>query len=1273
MIEARLGRTMRTRIRATDASGDPSDPFSLPSALNRARELPLTWPVFASALFLAALEACDPGGVAEPEPSLEIVPDSVTLTHIGERFAFTVRGGTGSDQVRWSSRDTTVFVVDGNGFATARGNGSAYVRAADLKSADHAVVQVHQVADALEPFGEGQQAARGLSPPDPVGVRVLDAGGAPVSGVAVRFEAGVGGGRVEPGLVHSDNAGLAVTEWTLGPVPGRQTLAVSAEGVAEIEIVATALEPDEAVASFDVRAGEDQWAWSGRALAEPVVVLAMDEDGRPVPGATVRFEPGGTGIVDPETAVSDSAGLAATGWTLETASGPQTLTVSAGVASVEITAMARDPDDAVASVEVHSGEDQWTLAALALPDPVTVRLADERGQPIWGATVRFEPDAVSGRADPDRVTTDSLGLASAVWTLGLELGTQRLRATAGDASVAFEATAVLDAGVCNRTPAVSAEIATRARVGSCAEVTQKHLERVTWLDLPDAGIWRLRSGDFAGLLNLGSLHLQDNELTELPTGVFDELARLVHLNLSGNQLKELPAGLLANTPELRNLYLDENELAELPAGILRGLSGLKRLDLHTNKLSVLAPDVFDDLSDLDDIDLSRNRLMALAPGTFADLPALRHLSLHYNELTELPPDVFDGLSNLTSLGLVGNKLTSLPEGIFSGLSRLDRLLLAINRLTELPPRLFSETPALRVVGLDKNRLRHLPPDLFADTPELWTILLHENDLTELPQGIFDGSPSLRRLDLSRNQLTELPSGIFDGTPKLARLGLDWNELTELPRGVFAGLSELDWVTLGDNPGAPFPVLPEFARIDVGDPLAPGPARVVARVLLGAPFRLEIPVSVQRGTISHDVVVVPTGDTVSAPFVVSGVSEDTSAVHVGFGPPPEMTAAGYGGLELVRGEDLVLFAREDNRSPVARSRIPGHRLQVGASAADVVLGGYFDDPDGDSLTYSVTSTEPGAVGTRVDGGVLRLDPRSVDASEIEVTATDPEGLRATQKFRAWVVPAPDPDAFNIELYFEPGFTEEAKAEIRRAADRWMEAVVGDLPDVPVDGPLVPDCYGCITKPRFTGVIDDLLIRMRVASRLGGALATASAAGDRESGLAFLANNAFIKPFLDLYLDALYETALHEIGHALGIGGWDIRDRNTDPHFAGPLAVAAFDAAGGEAYAGGKVPVEDRNALGRFVHWRSRIIPGDVMSVGRGQLVTAITLQALADLGHEVDLTKADPYKLPGQAQGDVQGVAVGAEESVTELWADDVIEGPVVVVDRNGKVVRVIRR
>ena len=98
-------------------------------------------------------------------------------------------------------------------------------------------------------------------------------------------------------------------------------LAVSTGGDASAEIEATALDPDEAVASFEVRSGEGQRAWSGRTLAEPIVVLAMDGGGRPVPGAAVRFVPEAGGAADPETVVSDSAGVAVTTWTLGMAPG----------------------------------------------------------------------------------------------------------------------------------------------------------------------------------------------------------------------------------------------------------------------------------------------------------------------------------------------------------------------------------------------------------------------------------------------------------------------------------------------------------------------------------------------------------------------------------------------------------------------------------------------------------------------------------------------------------------------------------------------------------------------------------------------------------------------------------------------------------------------------------------------------------------------------------------------------------------------------------------
>ncbi|MDE0260081.1 MAG: leucine-rich repeat domain-containing protein [Gammaproteobacteria bacterium] len=1258
-------------------------------------------PTAAAALFLAALGSCDSDPVVEPEPSLEIVPDSVTLTHIGERFAFSVRGGGGpeSGAVRWSSRDTTVFVVDGNGSATARRNGVAYVHAADKKSADQALVQVRQAAAALETFGDAQRAAPGLSLLDPVGARVLDAGGTPVSGVAVRFEAQSRSGRVDPAVAWSDSLGLAPVEWTLGSEPGRQTLTVSTEGVAGVEIVATALEPEEAVASFEVRSGGDQWAWSGRTLAEPIVVSATDEGGRPVPGAAVRFEPEAGGRADPETAGSDSAGVASTAWTLGTAPGPQTLAISTGDhANVEIIATARDPDEAVASVEAVSGDDQWAVVRQALPDSVTVHVSDETGRPIWGAAVTFEPGVGSGWADPNATTTDSLGLASAVWTLGSELGAQRVGATAGSTTVTFEATAVSDEGVCNRTPAVSTEIARQLGAANCAEVTEDLLGGLTQLNLYRKGIRELRRGDFGGLPALGVLYLHENQLTELPRGVFDgldglrtlylyenqltelppgildALPELRSLSLGGNRLSELAPGLLANLTQLDALNLGHNQLSELPSGIFAGLSRLRRLSLDYNQLPELPSGIFRGLSGLRELNLGRNRLTAIATAEFANLGGLERLALDYNELQELPSDLFNGLTQLKNLGLNGNRLTSLPEGIFDGLSRLEHVWLRANRLTELPPQLFADKPALIRIQLGNNELTELPPELFSETQALRRLLLHGNRLSVLPPDIFAGLDSLTRLDLDANALVELPSGIFRGTPRLAHLSLMWNQLEELPRGVFTGLSQLEWVTLRGNPGEDFGVEPEFVRVDAGDPLAPGPARLVVRVPLGAPFAFDMPVSVQRGKASRDFVSFLPGDSVSAPITVS--ASGAGATHVGFGPPPRMTAEGYTGLELVRGEELVLFAETDNRSPVARSRVRAHRLQDEGPSADVMLSDYFGDPDGDSLGYRVATTESGVVNARIDEGILWLDPLSVDTTEVEVTASDPDGLRATQRFLTWVVPAPDSNAFNIELYFEPGFTPEEEDTIRRAADRWMEVVTGDLPDVPLDG--LQELIEYQGFPRSVGVIDDLLIEMTLSADQGAAAATAGVSGRREeSGHAFLAGASYDLGYVrDRSREVLYELALHEIGHVLGIGGWNGIDRfrrggTDDPHFAGPLAVAAFNAAGGETYSDGKVPLEDRIPV-VGIHWRQRVIPRDVMAPYGDSLLTAITVQTLADLGYEVDVNKADPYTLPGPAQGDVRGWGADAEGAVAELFTDDVIEGPVVVVDRDGKVVRVIR-
>ncbi|MDE2772116.1 MAG: hypothetical protein OXI46_00190 [Gemmatimonadota bacterium] len=128
--------------------------------------------------------------------------------------------------------------------------------------------------------------------------------------------------------------------------------------------------------------------------------------------------------------------------------------------------------------------------------------------------------------------------------------------------------------------------------------------------------------------------------------------------------------------------------------------------------------------------------------------------------------------------------------------------------------------------------------------------------------------------------------------------------------------------------------------------------------------------------------------------------------------------------------------------------------------------------------------------------------------------------------------------------------------------------------------------------------------------------------------------------------LYRTALHEFAHVFGIGTYWWSGTNgapvlvnparggavADTHFPGRRAVEAFDAAGGESYTGGKVPVANDN-----VHWHYDALCGELMSHGGGcafggygrryKALSAITLGALADLGWLVDMSVAEPYSLP----------------------------------------------
>ena len=152
--------------------------------------------------------------------------------------------------------------------------------------------------------------------------------------------------------------------------------------------------------------------------------------------------------------------------------------------------------------------------------------------------------------------------------------------------------------------------------------------------------------------------------------------------------------------------------------------------------------------------------------------------------------------------------------------------------------------------------------------------------------------------------------------------------------------------------------------------------------------------------------------------------------------------------------------------------------------------------------------------------------------------------------------------------------------------------------------------------------------------------------------------------------LHELTFHEIAHGLGFLGhyWrlhNLLDTVPDAHFTGALATEAFDTAGGTSYTGSKVPASspDHN------HWREGVMGREGMTPSMTRWAmnpfSAITLEAMADLGYVVDVSLADDYQLPNTVPPDV-----AADEDQRIDLSNDVVQGPVMVIDRDGRVVRV---
>jgi adhesin/invasin len=233
--------------------------------------------------------------------------------------------------------------------------------------------------------GNEQVALPGTTLPEPLVVEVVDGGGNAVVGAAVTWVVTAGGGSLAPPTGTTDENGRASTSWTLGPGPGANAAQAVVSGVGEATFTATASAGDPA----DIRivSGDQQQGQAGTRLANPLVVVVVDDADNPVSGVTVTWRvESGAGSVTPRTSTTDGSGQATTAWTLGARTGEQSVEASApraGNVRFEATSTAGSPSTLGMATQPPGNAEVGTTFSR---QPV-VQVRDAAGNPVPAAGV----------------------------------------------------------------------------------------------------------------------------------------------------------------------------------------------------------------------------------------------------------------------------------------------------------------------------------------------------------------------------------------------------------------------------------------------------------------------------------------------------------------------------------------------------------------------------------------------------------------------------------------------------------------------------------------------------------------------------------------------------------------------------------------------------------------------------------------------------------------------------------------------------------------------
>ncbi len=296
--------------------------------------------------------------------------------------------------------------------------------------------------------GDRQIAPAGVTLPEPLAVRVMDAGGRPIEGVRVTWIPGDSdnGGFVSSATSPTGTDGIATMQRTMGSEAGEQATTARLESDDFVRFTSIVQVQGATNIQMTPDASGDQQADTVRTtLKQPYRVRVIDQDGAPVAGVIVNWTlDHGSGQLSAEVAATGADGIAEVTLTLGSDAGiVGVVAIVPGLVgspvSFEATAKPGNPVTMLA----YGGDDQVGIVGRQV-SPYTAEVADAYGNGIEGVRIDWAVTVGDGAVDPQTSITaasdydyyyyyygwDPTPVASTTHLLGDDEGEQTVTASA---------------------------------------------------------------------------------------------------------------------------------------------------------------------------------------------------------------------------------------------------------------------------------------------------------------------------------------------------------------------------------------------------------------------------------------------------------------------------------------------------------------------------------------------------------------------------------------------------------------------------------------------------------------------------------------------------------------------------------------------------------------------------------------------------------------------------------------------------------------------------